>query len=98
MTKNEAKARKLYKGWFNDTREPKKIKINIPDISKDTLLCLGEIENVVYKSDKERKGKFENWIHTFGKKEPALLLSNSDGSLMLILGPKTKVKPEGITG
>jgi hypothetical protein len=84
------KAKKMYKDFhaFDSTKRTP-IELDL----KGDLVYLGQAVDIAYNSDKWDKTA-KTYRHDFSKN--TTLLTNANGNILIIIGSKLKVKPQGI--
>jgi hypothetical protein len=84
-------AAKLYENFTGDApRYVEAVRLETPDV----VLLVGEMDAVLYSC--YRDGKLEHYKHTFRKSSRPLLVSNSDGTALFIVGGRYSFTDRGI--
>lgn len=77
--------------------EPGEVSAYEYDQAPRLVACLGELEAVIYRSDKW-DGKNRSYIHKFKTSDRPLLATDESGKRLYIIGGSYRVKEDGIIG
>lgn len=81
---------------FNHFRPARVVKVRHARLMPPVVVELGELVGLIYRSDKGQPGRPRAYIHLL--QDPPLLVSNSDGTQLYIVGGSYRVTRRGIEG